>query len=195
MPEETVLAPNSINNSIRIDKNIAEHTLDWKSIFGENWQLCFDILVYIIHIDQQDLFNTGVIDLDKLCKRFGYVKENLQRLHENPEQKQNSKMVAFDELPRNERFITKFENALFKLGKYNIPVTSAFFDETSGEHIISTRFIQLLTEINIHTSKQNKIYYTYKKSEALDYNIARYFFLADYQHIRELRNNNCLSLY
>ena len=52
MPEVNVLMPNSVNNSIRIDKNIAEHTVDWRSIFGEDWQLCFDILVYIIHIDQ-----------------------------------------------------------------------------------------------------------------------------------------------
>jgi hypothetical protein len=195
MSEESVLVPDITRNSLRIDKNIAEHSLDWKSIFGEDWELCFDILVYIIHLDQQDLFNTGVIDLEKLCKRLGHNKDNLQRLHENPEQKQNTKSISFDELPRQEKFMTKFENSLFKLGKHNLPLTSVFFDEKSGEHIVTTRFIQLLTEINIHITKQNKIYYSYKKSEALDYNIARYFFLADYEHIRMMRKNNCLSLY
>ena len=183
-------------NIIRIDRNLAAKSLEWLTQFKEVYRLCFDIILYISNNLQRDLFNYGVIDLNHFAKTMGYKKNNLQAVT-NPIQKEIVGPL-FNSLEREKKFITVFENALFKLGRYNIPVESVSIDTTTHEKILQTQFIQILKEISINIkgkTTRSKIIYSYRTSEEFDYNLSRLFFLADFSKISELRNKNLLLIY
>lgn len=181
---------------VRIDRNLAEKSIDWLMAYKEDFRLCFDIIIYITNVVQRDLFNYGVIDLNEFAKKMGYKKNNLQAIT-TPIQKELVGPI-FENLEREKKFITVFENALFKLGRFNVPIQSLSVDTNTNERILQTHFIQILKEISINimgSSKNSKIVYSYKTSEEFDYNLSRLFFLADFNLIPELRNKNLLQLY
>jgi hypothetical protein len=185
-------------NLVRLDSNFAENSLTWANSYGDDSTLCFDILLYIANNSQKDLFNYGFIDLNKFSNEMGYKKENLQRYVKLPYQKELEGKKTFEVFSRDKKYATVFENALYKLGRLNIPLTSMSFDEDKKEHILKTQFVQILKEINIHlsgSSTNSKMYYSYVTSEEFDYNLSRYFFLADFSLIKKLKEENLLLLY
>ena len=176
---------------IRVDKNLSENSLDWLKIFGQDTSLCFDIILYISNNAQRDLFNFGKIDLSHFAHTMQYKKNNLQYKAETPAQTELENKNTFNSLERSKKFLTVFENALYKLGRFTIPVTSMSFDNEKNEQVLSTKFIQIIEEIKIHVLSEkihSKIYYSYTTSEKFDYNLSRYFFFADLNLIKELRD-------
>ncbi len=116
-------------NIIRVDKNLSENSLDWLKIFGNDTNLCFDIILYISNNAQRDIFNFGQIDLNHFARTMQYKKNNLQYKAETPAQTELENKNTFNSLERSKKFLTVFENALYKLGRFNIPVTSLSFDK------------------------------------------------------------------
>jgi len=183
---------------IRIDKNFSENSLDWLKVFGQDANLCFDIILYVSNDTQKDIFNFGKIDLNRFSKTMGYSKNNLQAKAAIPAQTELENKGTFNALERSKKFITVFENALYKLGRFNIPVTSISYDREKGEQVLTTNFIQIIKEIKIHVLSDkvhSKIFYSYTTSEEFDYNLSRYFFFADLNLVKELRDKNLLLLY
>jgi hypothetical protein len=195
--ENTNIQPKK-SHIIRVDKNLSENSLDWLKIFGQDTNLCFDIILYISNNAQRDIFNFGKIDLNQFARTMQYKKNNLQYKAELPAQTELGNKNTFNSLERSKKFLTVFENALYKLGRFNIPVTSMSFDNEKNEQILSTNFIQIIKEIKIHVLTEkvhSKIYYSYTTSEEFDYNLSRYFFFADLNLVKELRDKNLLLLY
>jgi hypothetical protein len=183
---------------IRVDKNLTENSLDWLKVFGQDTNLCFDILLYMSNNAQRDIFNFGKIDLGHFARIMQYQKNNLQYRAELPAQTELVNKNTFNSLERSKKFLTVFENAFYKLGVFNIPVTSLSFDKEKNEQILTTKFIQIIKEIQIHVNSEkpnSKIYYSYTTSEEFDYNLSRYFFFADLSLVKELRDKNLLLLY
>lgn len=189
-----------MGNLIRVDQNFALNAINWVNIFNEDTKLCFDIMFYMSNKAQQELFKYGYIDIDDFCKKMFYQKSNLQALYRNvkkevpTQEKLLGKYTA--ELNRSEKYITVFENALFKLGRLNLPYLTYYVDSATGERIKNTKFIQILKEINIHyTKSKEKIYYTYITSEEFDYNLSRLFMVVDFSILQKLRRKNLTMLY
>ncbi len=176
---------------IRVDKNLSKNSLEWLEDFGNDYMLCFDLLVYISNCSQTNLFHFGTIDLNEFSTQMGHNKANLQRVHQSV----NRKIPIVD---RNKTAVTVFENALFKLGKSNLHFTTTVYDHSKHETIEKTKFISILQEVNIHIpngKSKSKIYYTYVTSEDFIYNLSRFFFLINPKEIKKLREKNLLLLY
>lgn len=196
---ETLSIAENRTNVIRVDKNLGFNSLNWVEVYEKDAALCFDIILYLSNNSQRDIFNYGTIDLNHFCKTMGYQKTNLQKVAETPAQKELENKNLTDTLERSKKFITVFENALYKLGRYTIPFESLTLDREKNEHVYKTNFIQIIKEMNIHIVNPNKafskIYYTYTTSEEFDFNLCRYFFFTDLNMVKELREKNLLLLY
>ncbi|MFA5575344.1 MAG: hypothetical protein WC994_09890 [Brumimicrobium sp.] len=195
-----------MKNLTRIDQNFATNALDWVNIYKEDFKLCFDIMFYISNKIQTEIFKYGHIDLDEFCKVMGYKKNKLQSLYSSvykneygkPKKSSQQHIVGsfLENYNRNEKYITVFENALYKLGRLNVPFKSTIIDSNTNEKIKKTQFIQILKEINIHQTKDTKkIYYTYLTSPEFDYNLSKLFLIIDFTLIPELRTKNLTMLY
>jgi len=188
-----------MSNIFRVDQNFAINAINWVNLFKEDFKLCFDIMFYITNKVQTEIFKFGYICLDDFCKVMGYQKRNLQTLYckqysDKPTQQKYVGNFLSNE-KRDQQYITVFENALFKLGRFNIPFYSKYVDTETGEVIKNTKWIQVLKETGIHQTKKNKIYYTYVTSEEFDYNLSKLFFVVDFNLLQSLRKKNLTLLY
>lgn len=181
---------------VRVDQNFAINSVAWFKEFGPYANLCLDILIYISHNAQRNLFNYGLIDHKDFCKKMGHNNANIQRITESLQGKKLSKAL-FDSLPRDKKFVTEFENALFLLGTHNIPYSYSTFNPLTDEKIVTTKFIQIFKEVNIHVSPSatRNIRYSYKTSEEFDYSISRFFFWSDFSVLPQMRKSNLRLLY
>lgn len=176
---------------IRVDKNLAKNSLEWLDDFGQDYMLCFDLLVYISNCTQKNLFNFGTIEVGDFAKEMNCDKANLQRVH--PSAKRG---ISLEE--RSKTAITLFEHALFKLGKSNLQYTTTVYDHSKHETIEKTKFISILKEINIHIpngKSKSKIYYTYVTSDDFVYNLSRFFFFIKPKDSKKLKEKKLLLLY
>jgi len=195
---ETAVEPAKKAKLIRLDKNLSEKSLDWLGIFERDAALCFDLIVYISNNAQLDIFKFGKIELSDFCRTMGYDKTNLQKKAEIPAQLELKSEKLGSALERSKKFITVFENALYKLGRFTIPIVSSSYDPESREYTLTTSFVQIIKELKIHVASSSanaKISYSYTTSDEFDYNLSRFFFFADLNMVKELREKNLLLLY
>lgn len=190
LPE--IYFPDKNKNLIRVDRNLITNYFSWFSKFG-NYSYCtYDILLYLCYNSQRDIFNYGHIDLNNFCKIMGYKKSNLCAILPPDEHKYLYSSLS---LPRDKKFITYFEVSLYLLGSNNIPYSYSTFDPAQNKTTLTTVFIQILKEINIHITSRNKLIYSFKTSFEFDFNISRLFFWSDYTLFPELRKQKILSTY
>jgi hypothetical protein len=184
MMDNISLLPDTISeNKIRFDKNIAKSGIDLDTIYGEDGQVIFDLLIYIASDFQKNIFDYGNIDLVSFAKASGQHASNLQRLHPHPAQLQHfgiskedfEAMKKSSDFKPDEWFINYFENSLYKLGAINLALNSKYKDFSQDETVIETKFIQVLSDIRKHITRHNKAKYSFEVSEAFTVNLSKYF--------------------
>ena len=66
---DTRLLPEVISqDKIRFDKNLAKNGIDFDTIYGDDGQIIYDLMVYIASEFQRNIFDYGHLDLVSFSK-------------------------------------------------------------------------------------------------------------------------------
>ena len=203
---DTRLLPEVISqDKIRFDKNLAKNGIDFDTIYGDDGQIIYDLMVYIASEFQRNIFDYGHLDLVSFSKESGQHPSNLQRIHPFPAQlKYNGTTYEeFQEIKNapdfnpNDWFLNYFENALFKLGVVNLALSSKYKDFSTNEDVTELEFIQVLRNLKKHVTRHNKARYTFEISEAFTVNLSKYFINVNVSPVQKkfLRKQASMYLY
>ena len=103
--ENTNIQPKK-SHIIRVDKNLSENSLDWLKIFGQDTNLCFDIILYISNNAQRDIFNFWKIKLIQFVLSMQYKKNKLQYKAELLKKTEHVKKKTYNSRAKSKKSIT-----------------------------------------------------------------------------------------
>ncbi len=184
---------------IRIDKNLALNTLDFR-VFGKDVHYARMLMYYICDQYFRHPENFGRIYVQDFCKAMGVSYARMRQAHENPQHLIDLKTKAIstggpeEPIDKDMVFKTNFENLLYNLNQ--VVFQYSYGGLTSDKYkFIKVQSGTLLRSIGIeyHSSKTNKRkYHTFELDPQIINNLSKWYNdlnakalieLADYQEL------------
>ena len=182
----------------RFDKNVAYNSQDF-AIYGEDENLIKNMVVYMAHMYNTDLFGFRKLDPADFAKKMGYnSRSGLFEKVENFAQLKKLGKKRIDELRAEGKFIweTRFENCLYRLSTE--AMTFSYGGKTpKGETYAGITSVLFLRDIEVYYDEKNKKkkYYMFKPSDDFITNLSRYYLKIDINAFSSLRKAGLQSLY
>jgi hypothetical protein len=201
--------PNPNHSLIRFDKNLAASGVDFHQSYGPDGQLIFDLIFYICHTYQKDLFGYGTIDPVEFAKVMGYKRANLFKQHQDPAQFKNDKLLRreFEKIKENGKYDvalsngdypmhTVLDNALYRALKENLVFSKVRKDFSKNETVMEMEAINLISGLKKYYKEGNKkISYSLKLSSTIEEHLNKYFMIGNTASIIAMRKKNGVALY
>ena len=199
----------SIQNNLRIDKNIAYNIIEINKVEDTQTQIIIKaLLIYFSYSYQSDLFGYGMLDPYDFARRLNIDKDVLFKKHPNPKFLQDQTMSAkqlYDRERNNKKYNSDtrvwdsyLENALY------IMVTTPIFEEyrsTDDEReYVGLKNHILIREIRLYPLKANqgrtqKLFYKYKLDEYFERNLRKFFLQIDFKGFTQAKKKGVDNIY
>ncbi len=202
-------------NFLRLDKNFAHNSTDFKRIFGKDALLVKALLVYFSETLQNNLFGYGSLDPTEFAEDLGLTANNLRAKVSDVKDIAQFRDMSEDEIkyryelqeqnpndPRFRIFDSVLENALYRLRYDSIKYSNkAQYYTTQGEDYVKidlqeVRFIDELSIIFKNKGRgKKKVFYNYALNPAFINNLSNYYVNSKKESIKRLRKPNLDDLY
>lgn len=198
----------NVNNSFRIDKNVAHNILDL-DVFKDDLLVAKSLIYYFCYSYQNDLFGFGTIDPYDFSKAFGFTANYLRSKHPDPLQLRGLSQNRIEELhreeeenPENKIWDSILENALWHLYTTKVVFTRGAKITTSDgkkkytNELDSIQFLRNLKAVFTKSKAgQIKIMYHYELDPAFLNNLTEYYLKGDRDVIQALRKPGLDDIY
>jgi hypothetical protein len=183
---------------VNIDKSMAAKTLTFTQ-FGEDETLCRDLLIYICHKYQGNLFSFGTIDINDFCKVMNYRRPHLQVIVPDPFQSKSLLKSEYEKMKKAGEFLweNKFENALYKLNKIEFAWRFSGESPDGVKYTEETgfKFLDSIVVKRTPVGKTMKKLYGFAPNQRFIDNLSRWFLSVNLSAFTSLRSYESLYLY